>query len=77
MTKPFPGDSELIRFMTVHLVELFDHYTEAEQEGDESLMDYVQGSIDTTQVYLNKSGVKPQEYEDYLELANAEWKVAN
>ena len=76
MTRPFPGDSELIRFMTIHLTELFDVYTQAEQDGDDSLQDYVQGSIDTTQVYLNKSGVKPQEYEDYLELAIAEWKVA-
>ena len=76
MTKPFPGDSELIRFMTIHLTELYDSYTEAEQEGDNSLMDYVQGSIDSTHVYLSKSGMQYQEYEDYLELANATWKVA-
>jgi hypothetical protein len=74
MTKPFPGDSELIRFMTIHLNELYDSYTEAEQEGDNSLMDYVQGSIDSTHVYLSKSGMQYQEYEDYLELANAEWR---
>ena len=76
MTKPFPGESELIRFMVLHLNELYDSYHEAEQEGDNSLMDYVQGSIDSTHVYLSKSGMQYQEYEDYLELANAEWKVA-
>tara|TARA_B110000259_G_scaffold66166_1_gene77953 strand:- start:1457 stop:1690 length:234 start_codon:yes stop_codon:yes gene_type:complete len=76
MTKPFPAESELIRFMVLHLTELYDSYTEAEQEGDNSLMDYVQGSIDSTHVYLTKSGMQYQEYEDYLELANATWKVA-
>jgi len=75
MTRPFPGDSELIRFMIIHLSELYDSYTEAEQEGDESLMDYVQGSIDSTHVYLNKSGMQYMEYEEYLEVANKEWKV--
>lgn len=74
MTKPFPGDSELIEFMKLHLNELYDSYTEAEQDGDESLMDYTQGSIDSTQVYLIKSGVEPVEYEEYLETVNAEWK---
>ena len=76
MTKPFPGESELIRFMVLHLTELYDSYHEAEQERDNSLMDYVQGSIDSTHVYLSKSGMQYQEYEDYLELANATWKVA-
>ena len=76
MTKPFPGDSELIRFMTIHLTELYDEYSKAEQEDDGGIMDYVQGSIDSTHVYLSKSGMQYQEYEDYLELANAEWKVA-
>ena len=78
MTKPFPGDSELIRFMIVHLSELYDSYSEAEQDGDFSLMDYVQGSIDSTHVYLSKSGMQYMEYEDYIEMVkNADWKVAN
>jgi hypothetical protein len=74
MTRPFPGDSELIRFITIHLNELYDVYTQATEDGDESLSDYVQGSIDTTHVYLHKSGVTPVEYEEYLEIATAEWK---
>lgn len=75
MTKPFPGESELIRFMSTHLIELYDSYMEAEMQGDDSLMDYVQGSIDTTHVYMLKSGVTPMEYEAYLELSNLEWKA--
>jgi len=76
MTKAFPTESELIRFMIIHLSDLYDNYTEAEQEDNGSIMDYVQGSIDSTQVYLSKSGMQYMEYEDYLEIANAEWKVA-
>jgi|TARA_B110000459_G_C16497973_1_gene442019 hypothetical protein len=76
MTKAFPAESELIRFMIIHLSDLYDSYTEAEQEDNGSIMDYVQGSIDSTQVYLSKSGMQYMEYEDYLEIANAEWKVA-
>jgi hypothetical protein len=78
MSKPFPGDSELIRFMTIHLNELYDHYHDAEEDGDFSLMDYVQGSIDSTHVYLSKSGMEYMEYDRYVELVkNADWKVAN
>ena len=74
MTRPFPEESNLIEFMNLHLNTLYDAFREAEEEHDNSLMDYVQGSIDTTHVYLVKSGVTPIEYEDYLELAQAEWK---
>lgn len=74
MTRPFPEESNLIEFMKLHLNDLYDAFREAEEEDDNSLMDYVQGSIDTTHVYLVKSGVTPIEYEDYLELAQANWK---
>lgn len=78
MSRPFPEESNLIKFIQLHMVELYDAYHEAEQEGDDSLMDYVQGSIDTTHVYLHKSGVdKYMTYEDYLELSTLEWKAAN
>lgn len=73
MTKPFPGEPELIEFIKLHLETIYQSYYEAEQEGDESTMEYCQGSIDTTHVYLIKSGVEPMEYEEYLEIANAEW----
>ena len=75
-TRDFPDNDTLVDFMRIHLYELYDSYTEAEQEGDESLMDYCQGSIDTTHVYLIKSGAQYKEYEDYLELVNLEWKRA-
>lgn len=76
MSRPFPEESNLIKFMHLHLVELYDSYHEAEQEGDDSLMDYTQGCIDSTHVYLIKSGVdKYMTYEDYLELSTLEWKA--
>lgn len=74
MTKPFPGESELIRFIELHLNELYESYSEAENDQDYSLLDYIQGSIDSTHVYLVKSGVTPIEYEEYLEQAQANWK---
>lgn len=74
MTRPFDEQDDLVNFMKLHLETIYQSYYEAEQEGDESLMDYCQGSIDSTQVYLIKSGVTPIDYEEYLELANAEWK---
>lgn len=77
MSRPFPEESNLITFMSLHLQELYDSYHEAEQEGDDSLMDYVQGSIDTTHVYLHKSGVDNyMTYEQYLDNVTAEWKPA-
>lgn len=75
MSKPFPEESILIKFMSLHLMELYDEYQIAEQEGDETLMDYTQGCIDTTHVYMLKSGVTPMEYESYLELSNLQWKA--
>ena len=75
MTRPFAQDSELVNFIRLHLEELYEAYYQAEQEGDSSLQDYVQGSIDTTEVYLVKSGVeKYMSYDDFLEIANGEWK---
>lgn len=75
MTRSFIADSELITFMIRHIEELYEEFYLAEQEGDDSLMDYVQGSIDTSHVYLVKSGVeKYMSYEDFLEIATANWK---
>lgn len=77
MSRPFPEESNLISFMTLHLQELYESLYEQEIEGDESFQDYVQGSIDTTHVYLHKSGVDNyMTYEEYLELATANWKRA-
>lgn len=76
MSKSFVKDSELIKYMTFHLEELYDALTKAEQENDYSTMDYCQGSIDSTHVYLIKSGVSPMEYEAYLEIVTRDWKPA-
>jgi hypothetical protein len=75
MTKPFPTQNELIYFIGAHLLGLYEAFHEAEQEGDESLMDYCQGSIDTTHIYLLKSGCEDFiTYEEYLDNANSNWK---
>jgi hypothetical protein len=75
MTGTFPGESELVNFIRLHLEDLYEAFYQAEQEGDDSLMDYVQGSIDTTHVYLVKSGLeKYMSYEEFLDIATAEWK---
>lgn len=75
MTRAFPGESELVNFIRLHLEDLYEAFYQAEQEGDESLMDYCQGSIDTTHVYLVKSGLeKYMSYEEFLDIATANWK---
>ena len=75
MTRPFAEESELINFIRLHLEDLYEAYYQAEQEGDSSLQDYVQGSIDTTEVYLVKSGINNyMGYDDFLAIANGEWK---
>lgn len=77
MSRPFPEESNLIEFIKLHLQDLYESFHEAEEEEDYNLMDYVQGSIDTSHVYLHKSGVdKYMTYEDYLETATAEWRKA-
>lgn len=78
MSRPFPGESELIRFIKSHIQDLYEEFYKAEQEGDDSLMDYVQGSIDTSHVYLLKSGVENyMTYEQFLDIVTADWKPAN
>lgn len=77
MSRPFPEESNLIIFMKAHLQDLYEAYHEAEQEEDYNLMDYTQGCIDSTHVYLVKSGVENyMTYEQYLDLTTAEWKKA-
>lgn len=77
MSRPFPGESELISFLKLHIESIYESYHQAEQEEDYSLMDYCQGSIDTTEVYLLKAGVTDYTtYEQYLETATAEWRKA-
>lgn len=70
-SRDFPDNDVLVNFMQAHLYELYDEYKTAEGQQDESLMDYIQGSIDTTHVYLYKSGVTPIDYEAYQEKVGA------
>jgi hypothetical protein len=78
-TRDFETLDQLTSFMVTHLYELYDSKAQLEEEyGEDSIyVDYVIGSIDTTQVYLYKTGVKFLEETDYIELANdPNWKKA-
>jgi ClpP class serine protease len=76
-TKDFITLEQLTSFIVTHLYELYDSKAELEKEyGEDSIyVDYVIGSIDTTQVYLYKAGVKFLEETDYIEKVNdPNWK---
>ena len=76
-TKDFVTLEQLKNFILTHLYELYDSKAELEKEyGEDSIyVDYVIGSIDTTQVYLYKAGVKFLEETDYIEkVTDPNWK---
>jgi len=78
-TKNFETLESLTGFILTHLYELYDSKAELEKEyGEDSIyVDYVIGSIDTTQVYLYKAGVEFLEETDYIEkVENAKWVKA-
>jgi hypothetical protein len=58
--------------MVHHLYGLYDQLEEVVEFSDD--WDYVQGSIDTTQVYLLKSGVEFLDHTQYIEKVDgAKW----
>jgi hypothetical protein len=69
-TRNFDKLDELTRYAVLHLYGLYDELDNA--SGSE--VDYVQGSIDTTQHYLLKCGVEFMDYEEYLEKVALQWK---
>jgi hypothetical protein len=63
---------QLTSFMVTHLYGLYDQAEELEDYSHD--WDYVHGSIDTTQVYLLKSGVDFMTQDQYIEkLEGAKW----
>ena len=77
MTKirDFSELEQLENFMVYHLYELYDQMEEVAEFSSD--WDYVQGSIDTTQVYLLKSGVDFLDHTAYIEkIENAKWVKA-
>ena len=74
-TKDFWKMEQLTNFMVQHLYELYDQSEELEEFSSD--WDYVQGSIDTTQVYLLKSGVEFLDHTAYIEkVDNQKWVKA-
>ena len=64
-TRDFEKLDQLTSFMVQHLYGLYDQAEELEDYSHD--WDYVHGSIDTTQVYLLKSGVKFMTQDEYIE----------
>jgi len=74
-TKDFWKMEQLTSFMVHHLYELYDQMEEVAEFSSD--WDYVQGGIDTTQVYLLKSGVDFLDHTAYIEkIENAKWVKA-
>jgi hypothetical protein len=74
-TRDFMEIKQLTDFMVYHLYGLYDQLEEVVEYSDD--WDYIQGSIDTTQVYLLKSGVEFLDHTAYIEkVENAKWVKA-
>ena len=66
---------QLTDFMVQHLYELYDQLEEIVEFSDD--WDYVQGSIDTTEVYLIKCGVEYLDHTAYIEKVDSQkWAKA-
>ena len=64
-TRDFEKLNQLTSFMVQHLYGLYDQLEEVVEFSDD--WDYLQGSIDTTQVYLLKCGVEYLDNTAYIE----------
>ena len=72
MTQPFTKIEQLNKYMVQHLYTLYDEHDNAIDEGEDT--DYIEGSIDTTQHYLIKSGVEFLDQTAYIEkVEGAKW----
>ena len=72
MTQPFTKIEQLNKYMVRHLYSLYDEHENAIEEGENT--DYIEGSIDTTQHYLIKSGVEFLDQTEYIEkVEGAKW----
>jgi hypothetical protein len=65
MTDTFKNMEQLENYMVQHLYSLYDQIGENDWDNLEN--DYIQGSIDTTQHYLLKSGVEFLDESAYIE----------
>ena len=71
-TRDFEKLDQLSSFMVQHLYGLYDQLEEVVEYSDD--WDYLQGSIDTTHVYLLKCGVEYLDHTAYIEkVEGAKW----
>lgn len=68
-TNDFVTLEQLTTFMVDHLYGLYDNLDEVEEYSDD--WEFLQGSIETTQVYLEKAGAEYLEHTDYIEKVDA------
>ena len=74
-TRDFTELEQLENFMVNHLYLLYDELENTEEFSND--WDYISGSIDTTQVYLLKSGADFLDHTAYIEkVENAKWVKA-
>jgi hypothetical protein len=74
-TKDFVTLEQLTSFMVDHLYSLYDMLEEFEEFSDD--WEFTQGSIETTQVYLEKAGAKYLDHTDYIDkVDNQKWVKA-
>ena len=71
-TRDFVTLKQLTDFMVQHLYSLYDMLEEFEEFSDD--WEFTQGSIETTQVYLEKAGAEYLDHTDYIEkVEGAKW----
>ena len=75
MTKPFTKIEQLNKYMVQHLYTLYDDFDNV--DGADYMFTFLEGSIETTQHYLTKAGVKYMEFETYIDTVDAmKWEKA-
>ena len=71
-TRDMTEIEQIKNFMVTHLYELYDYLEETEEFSSD--WDFVQGSIETTQVYLHKIGADFLDHSSYIEkVEGAKW----
>ena len=63
MTRSFSDIDQLTKYMVNHLYTLYDEFENA--DGADYMFTFLEGSIETTQHYLIKSGIDFLEYDEY------------
>ena len=69
MTDYFKNMEQLENYMVRHLYTLYDEFDNT--DGADYMFSFLEGSIETTQHYLTKSGVDYLDFETYIDKVDA------